>query len=238
MNKILLALQFWRGDMKAAMQVARLVADLEIRHSIHADFMFVSRFDCPQDPETVKYVSRKFNTFTYINSSRKDKGWPAGCNGLWFGTVDRVYSMVEGKRMPPYKAILTFEADSFPLRPDWVARLSEEWDKRKVKLLGPMVKSEGVNEHINGNALVSGDIQFLHQISREIGGCTPMGGWDYVLAPWFKKQGWSDTPLMKSWWRQPTLSADMFESLLTDGTVFLHGVKDDSIIRHVRAKFL
>ena len=73
-NRILLALQFWEGDKKPAMEVARLIADLESKHSDIADILFVSRFDCQQDPKTVEYVSRKFNCYTHVNKHRQGVG--------------------------------------------------------------------------------------------------------------------------------------------------------------------
>ena len=73
-TKILLALQFWKGDKDQAMRVARLIADLEPRHTDFADFLFVSRFDCEQDLATVEYVSQKFNVHTYVNRHRRGTG--------------------------------------------------------------------------------------------------------------------------------------------------------------------
>ncbi len=59
MSKILIALQFWKGDRDMAMKLARLMADLEPKHSDDADVLFISRFDTMQDVDAVKYVSRK-----------------------------------------------------------------------------------------------------------------------------------------------------------------------------------
>lgn len=236
-TKILLALQFWEGDREAAMRLARLVADIEPAKSDRADFLFISRFDCTHDAETVKYVARKFNVYTHINRTRREVGWPAGPNGLWFGTMDHCYDYGRSKKLPTYKAILTFEADGFPLRPDWIARLSEEWDKsRGAKVVGAYQTSPG--PHINGNALFSGDPQFLYEIARKISGCRPSGGWDYELAPTFKRLGWRDCAKMRSWWQMKTLPEETYLSLINQDVVFLHGVKDDSVIRHVRKKYL
>lgn len=235
-NKILLALQFWEGDRKPAMETARLIADLEPRMSEHAEFLFVSRFDCQHDLETVDYVSRKFKVHTFINRHRQGKEWPHGCNELWFGTVDHVYDFGRANRMPAYKAVLTFESDACPLSPHWISRLSAEWDRAKVKVFGPMQKSPGT--HINGNCLVSGELSFLKMLGRDIGGCSPHGGWDYILAPLFKKHGWADCPLMKSFWGCKTMTKAWFENLLAEQVCFVHGVKDDSVRRMVRERFL
>jgi hypothetical protein len=234
-DKILLALQFYEGDKELACKVARLIADLEPRHSDKADFLFVSRFDCSQDMDTIGYVARKFNVHHYINRQRGTM-WPHGPNSQWFGTMDYVFSYSEAKRIPPYKAVLTFEADACPLAPNWISELSQFWDGAKKKVVGPLLLAPG--EHINGNAMFSGDKAFLKWVSRDIGGCSPHMGWDYVLAPQFKKAGWSDCPKMRSWWKTPTSDYETFEKLSAQGAVFLHGVKDDSMIRHVRRRFI
>ena len=234
-NKILLALQYWEGDKAQAMKLARLVADLEPRHSEYADFLFVSRFDCTHDLETVKYVSKKFKVHTYINRQRGEM-WPHGCNSLWFGTVDWVYSYGEADRIPPYKAILTFEADACPLTPNWISEISREWDKAKVKVLGALLQSPG--EHVNGNALFSGDKAFLKWVSREVGGCSPTGGWDFLLAPQFKRRGWANSNFFRSWWNTPSMTYDTFEDLVRQGVRVFHGCKDESLLSHVRRRFL
>lgn len=236
MNKILLAIQFFEGDKKAAMDTARLIADLEPRKSEIADFLFVSRFDCNHDVDTIAYVSQKFNVHTFINRHRQGREWPHGCNDLWFGTVDFVYDHGRAKRIPDYKAVLTFEADACPLIPHWIERLSESWDAAKVKMLGAMQSNPG--EHINGNCLISGDSEYLKLFGRTIGGCSPHAGWDYVLAPTFKKHGWADCPRMKSFWGCATMTVDWFNDLIQHDVVFLHGIKDSSVRDSVRKRFL
>lgn len=234
-RKILIALQFWEADKAMAMKVAQLIADLEPRLSEKADFLFMSRFDCGHDMDIIKYVSAKFNTHVQVNR-RRGAEWPFGCNELWFGTMDWVYSMREANLIPDYKAILTMEADSCPMTQHWITELSNQWDKAGKKIVGPLVPAPA--EHINGNALFSGDLRFLKWISREVGGCSPHGGWDFILAGEFKRQGWANCPAMRSWWRMLTLPRQTFDGLIREGVVFLHGVKDDSVISHVRKKFL
>ena len=65
MSKILLALQFYPGDQKAAMALARLLADIEPRHSDRADIVFAGRFDVKHDRETIGYVARSFNVMPF-----------------------------------------------------------------------------------------------------------------------------------------------------------------------------
>lgn len=235
-TKLLLALQFWEGDKEKAMKVARLIADLEVRHSDQADFLFVSRFDCGHDKKTLDLVSRKFNTYSYI-SRRRGQEWPNGCNSMWFSTMDYVYAFNEAKRFPVYKAILTFESDAVPLSPNWISEISRAWDAgQPTKVMGAMQSSPG--PHINGNALFSGDIKFLKHIARDIGGCSPHAGWDYAMAGTFKRLGWKDSPLFRSWWNYPAMTAETYEQLLRENVVFFHGIKTDDTVNLVRRRFL
>lgn len=240
MNKLLLALQYWEGDKAQAMRLARLITDLEPRHCESADFLFVSRFDCTHDEETIRYVSSRFNVHTYINRNRRGTGWPSGCNDLWFGTIDHIYSFSEAKRLPPYKAVLTFEADACPLVPNWIRELSNAWDAQQArtitKIYGP--RCEYPLPHINGNALFGGDLLTLHKISRQIGGCPPDKGWDFWLAKQFKQMGWADAPMMKSQWQCKDMSEEDIEAHRAAGVVFLHGVKSEAVINSTRKKFV
>lgn len=235
-QKLLLAIQFWDRDKEQAMKVARLIADLQPGFCELADFMFVARFDCTQDMKAVEYVSRKFNVHHFINNRHRGSEWPHGPNSLWFGTMDYVYTMSVAKRIPDYKAVLTFEADATPLSPHWISALSQDWDRAKTKVLGAMQTSPA--PHVNGNALFSCDRSFLKWISRDVGGCTPHAGWDFVLAGQFQRKGWADCPLMRSWWNMATMGKETFEDLSRQGVVFFHGCKDDSLLRHVRERFV
>lgn len=236
--KILLALQYWEGDKALAMKLARLIADLEDRHSDKADFLFFSRFDCTHDIPTEKFVSRKFNTYA-ATGRRRASGWPHGCNDLWFGAMDWVYTMREAKKIPNYKAIMTFEADSAPLVPHWITVLSHAWDAaqklRPTYVYGAFLQYPG--PHINGNGLFSGDPKFLYWLAREKVAASPHMGWDYELAPDFQRWGWDNCPAIKSYWRMDTCTDELFASEITQGVAFLHGVKDGSLIDIARRRY-
>lgn len=238
-NKILLMLQYWEGDRAQAMRLARFIADLQTEKSTIADFLFVGRFDCAHDLESINYVSRKFNVFHYI-SKRRGTGWPHGCNDLWFGGLEWVQSMMADKKIPAYKAIFTFEADGVPLCPSWINQMSLDWDaeskKHETFAFGALLKAPG--PHINGNALFSGHPAFLHWVVRKVGGAPPRAGWDYVMYRDFKKWGAHNYPKLRSYWGTKTFSEEGFGKELTDGTVWLHGVKDDSLLNMARQKFL
>ena len=235
MSKILLALQYWNGDKAMAMQLARLIADLEHAHSDKADFLFFSRFDTTHDPDTIKHVQRKFNVWQG-RGNRRSSGWHHGCNDLWFGTMDWVYTMQEARKIPEYKAVFTFEADGCPLVPHWVNTLNHAWDTAQLEkstyVYGAFLAAPG--PHVNGNALFSCDRNFLHWLCRKICGVSPHGGWDFLLAGEFKRWGWGNCPVIKSYWRKDSFSRDEFLAETQAGVVYLHGVKDMSAIHMAR----
>jgi len=232
-RKILITFQFWDGDKAQMMKVARFLANVEPAMSDLADIAFVCRNDSSQCRDTVEYVSKKFHVHT-VKSRRTEVGWPAGCAGLFFGTADWIYEHKVAKRIPDYKAFLIMEADAAPLVPDWIAKLSSAWDAANVKVLGAL--QTGL-VHINGNALYSGDMKFLKRVSREIAGCAPQGGYDYLLHPEWVRQGMADCPLMKSWWHHPGLDKATYDRLVEEGVVFLHGIKNDSVMEQHRLRF-
>jgi len=226
-NKLLLALQFWKGDKDQAMRLARFIADLQPGHCEIADFLFISRFDCPQDIETIKYVSRKFDVHHTV-CRRRGVGWPGGCNELWFGACEHVYHSIESGKMPQYKAMFTFEADGVPLARNWISRFSELWDESKCYVAGALLDSPGI--HINGNALFACDLKFLRWVSKTIGSCSATSGWDYYLSKAFKQWGWAAIPEIVSEWQTKTFPVERFEEEIRKGTLWHHGVKDASLL--------
>lgn len=238
-DRMLLCLQFWEGDKKQAMKLARFIADLQQGRCENADFLFVARFDCSHDAETIKYVSKKFNVFHHT-SKRRGTGWPIGCNSLWFGTLEFTHHMREARKIPQYKNVFTFEADCVPLDPNWINVCSRAWDaecaKHETFVLGALLQYPGW--HINGNAMFSCHPAFTHWLVKQVGGSPPNAGWDYALAGDLRRWGARDFPKLKSYWRCVSMPDPACEAELANGTVFLHGVKDDSLLNWARRKFL
>lgn len=234
--KVLLALQYYDGDKNQAEDTARLVADLEPVKSSEIDFLVSYRNDSSVSGSLKDYLARKFDVYTH-KGRRRETGWPAGPNALWFDTIARVYELGAAKKMPVYDFVLTFEADCSPLRPGWVEILWAEWKRAKVKVMGDMLPHPGL--HINGNACFSGELSFLKHIGHKILGCSPSGGWDFLLAPLFQKAGWFHSPSMCSEWaRHQPFTAEELDNAIRAGTVFHHGMKNGTLARAVRDKWL
>jgi len=242
-DRILIIIPFWEGDKPQAIMMAKLLADLEPRHSDRADLLFVRRFDCKPLPEqAIKYISRKFNIFQH-RSARKETGWPAGCNGIFAGALEYVYHMSEAGRIPRYKAYLNMASDVVPLVPDWIEYLHQQWKFLPANLRHPVTSAgaliPGEHEHINGDIfLFSGDLDYLNWIKQAVGSVRVRAGWDWVLADKFREQGWANIPGVISLWGTKTMDLQTAQELRRKGTVMLHGVKDDSLLNHARKMML
>ena len=236
-NRLLIALQYWDGDRDRALKLARFLADLEPVKSTLADFLVVARFDSSLDDTTTKQLARKFNVYTF-KSRRRGTGWPDGCNELWFSTMEWAQSMIAAKKVPAYKAIFTCEADGCPIQRNWIEWMSLEWDRvnraKPIVIAGALVDP---GPHINGNALITGAPGFLNWIARRVGGVRPGCGWDYCLAQDFRRWGWADIPGMKSIYNTPTFSAEAYADMIKNNWIWVHGVKDTSLIQLGRERF-
>lgn len=242
-DKILISIPFWNGDRWQAMLLAKLLADLEPKHSTRADLLLVNRFDCkPFDAAAIKYLSRKFNIYQH-QSKRKDVGWPQGCNGLFFGSLEYIYHMSEAGKIPVYKAIFNMGSDVVPLVKDWIDYLHYQWSFLPPNLRHPVTSAgaliEGDHEHINGDAfLFTGEVPFLKWLAKDIGGVKVRAGWDWVLAAEFRNRGWGNLQGVHSLWQTPTMTRAEAENWRKNGAVLIHGVKDDSLLKHARSFLL
>lgn len=238
-DKILVVLPFWEGDRAALISLARLIADIEPAHSDLADILFVARFDCKHDDEAVRQTSRRFNVYTHT-SSRREMGWPAGCNGLFFGAMEFVFHKMKAGAIPAYKAILICEADTAPITKTWVQSLSRDWDRiqkaRTTRIAGALVGGAHFGkEHINGGCvMLSSDVKFLSWLTKAAASYTAIAGWDWALAEDLKSWVWADMPMIKSHWNKSSIALDEVERLRAGGVVLLHGIKDGSLLKHSR----
>lgn len=239
-NKILLALQFWEGDLSQAMTLAELIADIEPGMCELADFLFVARFDCRHDQRVIDKVSRKFATHVHT-SPRRGTGWPMGCNDLTAGMLEFVFHRMTNGKLPHYKAIFALEADCCPLNRDWIKLCSHNWDllqkKNPVYIAGRMLEAAHIHKHVNGNAMLSGNFKFLRWLLREMNSNSRVG-WDYRLAGEFFKWGAAEIPGMECHWGTRTFSNEQLLGLCERGVIFEHGVKDFSALNFARNRLL
>jgi hypothetical protein len=151
-----------------------------------------------------------------------------------------VKSMSEAKKIPQYKAIFTCESDGCPVFPDWILRLSQAWDvanqPKPVCVAGPVVYIP--SEHMNGNLLVNGEPGMLRWVLRTADSLKANVGWDYALSPQFKKRGWANIPGMVSWYNTRGYTLEKFHEAQAKQLIWLHGVKDYSLIELGRRHLL
>jgi hypothetical protein len=244
-NKILIVLLFWEEDKAQAMKLARLLADLEPKHSDQADFLFVSRFDCAHDKQTELEVSRKFNVFSFT-SKRRGVGWPIGCNSIFFGAMDWVYNKIAYGKVPHYKAVLFLGADSAPLKKDWLRQIHAAWDEankhKKTYVAGALVPGVPgeTHDHINGDCIMlSGNLKFLRWLAIGVQDIKFSAGWDWLLANDFcNRWGWADFPFIKSLWRKPSFSEQDWLEWTRQGVTWIHGIKNEDLLNISREKLL
>lgn len=227
MKKGILALQFWDGDKKKAMSLARLIADIEPVRRDDVDFVFIARADCDHDPATVEYVSRKFNV-RKLKCMVHGAGHPRGCWVLWFSIVEWFYKNLLLKNAPPYKWIFPFEADCVPSSKNWINECHEDFLHHDTCLVG----AEWLHgqHHINGNMMVSSRMDFLKWLTTEVSmsGVPVHEPWDVYLFPKFSQWGVGFSEKIINCYARRTMSRAEFQDFQKQGLAFIHGTKDDS----------
>lgn len=193
---MILNLQYWGGDKTQAMDLARLIADLEEGFRNEHTFLFTSRFDCSHDQRTIEYVSKKFKT-RQIRTTRNATGWPNGPNQMagesykWCCDAARA-----GQILDPHNCVLMMEADCVPLKKGWIDAIVKEFIDSGKLVSGAWLESGGSGiGHINGNMVMS---FFFIRKCPMIFFPPARGGWDVVLAQHIAPHGnpskliWSD----------------------------------------------
>ncbi len=180
---LILNLQHFSGDQNQAMELAKLIADLEDSPRDDVIFLFTARFDCMIDHQVVSYVRKKFPRTVFYKTVRKATGWPEGPNSMFAESYSHCVERIRDGTYKDVDGILFMEADCVPLAKDWINQLKGEWDRCKGN--GKMVTGcwfeadDARTRHINGNMIIHKD---LWMKNRQI--LTPMnGGWDVSIAP-------------------------------------------------------
>ncbi len=220
--KFLLCLQFWEGDKAKAMRLARFIADLELGFRTDVEFVFVTRFDCEHDHDTIRYVNKKFRV-NWISSHTRWTGWPGGPNGMARDTLE----WLEANRAGSGSALL-FEPDCVPVSTYWIDTLIREWDRARFAekiVMGAWRPSGGADGHINGNCVILPSA-IKHMAVAAIG---PDLAWDCAIAPYVKNK-WLKTDRIRNCFESKNAAPkDLFWAPVgEDSPVLVHGFKDDS----------
>lgn len=228
-GRIALALQFCPLDFDAAMRNAVRITDNEPVFRKDVEFVFVERFDAQVDRKVLEHVSSRFVTSVH-HSTRRATGHPAGCNDLW---CDWVVCGALGKylsgKWADVKCMFTMEGDTIPVHPDWISKLSEEWNKAADAgkfIVGCWmdVGIPGVG-HINGNMLVPPE---LGRLIPATVGCPPNAAWDMYLAKDFHPH-WYKSGAIANFYRHTNMTEEQASRTWAGSSeppVVIHGVKD------------
>lgn len=232
---ILLMLQVCPLDVYQGRDLTQLIADIEPAQRSDVEFAVSWRRDTNAHAvEDILRIARtKFAKVHSMRCQRRGTGWPMGCNDLWQGGMDTMLAMVKDGRTRA-EAVLTFEPDCLPLRPDWIDVLKAEW--RRARAIGRLIVGHAHNEpktHINGNAIFAADILRKHPT---IGDSDPRTGWDVYAGRLMLSIG-VDSNAISQRYRIKEITREEVEAIRKGDTIpaLFHGIKTPDGLAHVRA---
>lgn len=233
---MILALGYWQGDQPQAMRLARFMADLEPKRRTDCALVFSRRQDCELTAEaraTMLYCAKKFSIHMLTNQSGSD-GWPAGCNGLWQGTIAGCVGMAL-RGAAPFSAIFTFEPDCVPLSQNWIGRLIEahrETIKAGKRITGDV--RDWPTPHVNGNLIMEASCYLDHPSLEK---CPPNVAWDLWHAPVTLGEVRRGCHVIRSEHRAREIGEPQLVAMAHETAVY-HGCKDQSAIEAARRMLL
>lgn len=221
--KFVIALQFWEQDKTIAMRLAHLIANIESAPRTDVEILFVARFDCDHDHETIRCVAQKFPVH-WITTHTKWTGWPAGCNAMAKDTLEWVAA-----NRKDADGVLMMEPDCVPTSIEWLDKLMRAWDLVRAEkwLMGDWRPSGGEWGHINGNCVI--DPKVADALSGVI---TEDPAWDCSISPWVKHR-WAVSGIIRNCFQGLNASwADLFHPRSEGDTraALIHGFKDTSVV--------
>lgn len=180
---IALCLQCCPLDQEEAIDLTRLICDIEPVKREEAEFFLVYRKD--SHPSTAKMfvllTSPKFGRVAAREARNHDTGWPAGSNMLAASAFIEICLLVR-EGLCKSEAFLLFEPDCVPMLPDWLDQLALEWERTKAEgkeAFGHWHQQAGPETlHMNGNAVFRSD--WFDKHSNLIVGAGTQG-WDYFF---------------------------------------------------------
>src|SRR6476620_3724594 len=216
-----------RGDIHAAIELCKLIADIEPTGRSDCYWMPVFRRDTPKEliRQCVSALEEKFLARAYIARDFAT-GHPGGSNALWLSTLmeaeGQYRDSLKNKKLPQFNGVLTFESDCIPLRRDWISALTNEWNQKVIgagewteeeedplqwhTLNWPKyeIMAHWDHDHYNGNMVLRPDIRQRH--SKVINFTSDLG-WDYCQKDLYKRIG-CDTDMILQHYRRGTITRE------------------------------
>jgi hypothetical protein len=226
---IALCLQAYPGDLDAAMDLAKLICEIEpvVRDT---EFVLVYRKDC--DIRCHKH----FETLAGMRFARAyarmarnhEVGWAGGPNMLAHSAFMEMNILAQGGEVLS-DGFLLFEPDCIPLTANWIDQLSAEWEKTKElgkEAFGHWHQQHDPSTlHMNGNAVFA--TRFFDAHNNIMIGPSTMG-WD-----WFYRERYielsRDSDLIYQHYNRHGMTQGEWEILAKNGVrpAFFHGIKTD-----------
>ena len=219
-----LVLQFWRGDKKEALELARLLADIEPERRDDVALVFSRQSNCPLDRDVVEtqlHCGEKFPVSDFEAPVPDEVKYPHASYLQWSSTVAWLSEAYHAGKVP-YGSAFMFESDGAPLSANWIDRIKQAHEltlARDKRVTGPLISSNP--PHVNGTFALHlslwEDRQSLHK-------CAPGTPWDIFHARTLASEA-SPTTVIASYYGMQNMSASVWWSLSTI-TAWLTSCKD------------
>lgn len=239
-DRIAIILGFWRGDRARALDLARLLADIEPERRDDVLLVLARQKILPTDEEiarTIAYCGNKFATIEIETEVDEQKPYPGIAFDPWASAMawfsEAYYS---GHIFCPNAFFI--EADGCPLRGwreqdgSWIDDLKaahQETLSLGKRVTGPMMTFGG-HRHINGTMAVHAslwpDRPSLHRSSSTI-------AWDVFHGPVLVSEA-GPSHIIRNEWGATDLTAPMFLSMGME-SCWLTSMKDRSAFGHAES---
>lgn len=226
---ILIALAYWEGDAPMMRSLVKLIVGMQAVHAGRScAFMLVARRDAKMDNEMVAMLAKKFDVFT-LQSNRFEKGWPAGCNGMFAATITQMVT-----RRTDCDSMFWLETDCVPMRPDWHQILALEWKNRQpgVNIVGCRTTTDGSpnTDHITGCAIY--DAKIAMKLSKLVS--PSRGAWDWEFRRDIVRMGQHTDKIILKY-----RATEGAEEMMAFGNppAIVHGWKNKSLLGLVAKKY-
>jgi hypothetical protein len=222
---LVLALQFYYGDQSLAMNLARLIADIEPVRREGTLFVLVRHTNTPMTAEvleTARYVARKFEVAHFQPAGLLTKGYPDECYDIWAATVNMLTEAYYAGDITT-GSFFTFECDGCPTSYDWLDRLQEAHAETLLldkRVTGPVMRFP--NYHLNGTLILEGsmwaDRMSIHR-------CPPRTGWDCFHGPIFRAEANQRSQIIQNLYGMREMSESVFWTVAREAA-WITSVKD------------